>query len=91
VQAIEGLLAAMPEHRTYTPDVEALGRAAVLNGVLSRRQGYAKDDRLRALQDCTLFLQAYRLGLTVLTANLSDFDLLLQLFPEGRVLFYRAL
>ena len=48
-----------------------------------------KDGRLRALQDCTLFLQAQKLGLVVLTANVSDYDILLQLIPAGRALFYR--
>jgi hypothetical protein len=27
--------------------------------------------------------------LVVLTANVSDYDMLLQLIPEGRALFYR--
>jgi hypothetical protein len=58
--------------------------------VLSQLQGYARDMQLKALQDCTLFLQAQKLGLTVLTANLFEFDLLLQLVSGGRVLFYRA-
>jgi hypothetical protein len=33
--------------------------------------------------------QAHRLGLIVLTANVSDDDILLQLIPSGRILFYR--
>lgn len=57
--------------------------------VLSRLQGYGADRRFRALGDCILFLQAQKLGLTVLTANVGDFDPLLQLLPSGRVLFYR--
>ena len=36
-----------------------------------------------------LFLQAQKLGLVVLTANVSDYDILLQLIPTGRALFYR--
>ncbi|MGO9483896.1 MAG: hypothetical protein ACLPX9_04845 [Rhodomicrobium sp.] len=44
---------------------------------------------MRALQDCVLFLQARKLGLSVLTANVSDYDILLQLVPERRALFYR--
>jgi len=36
-----------------------------------------------------LFLQAQKLGFTVLTANIVDFDILLQLLPAGRVLLYR--
>ncbi len=81
---------AMPPHRIFAPDVEVLGRAALLSGILCRLQGYEKDGRLRALQDCVLFLQAQKLGLIALTANISDYDILLQLIPTGRALFYRA-
>ena len=80
---------AMPPHRIFAPDTEALGRGALLSGILCRLQGYKKDSKLRALQDCTLFLQAQKLGLVVLTANFSDYDILLQLIPQGRALFYR--
>jgi hypothetical protein len=48
-----------------------------------------RDAKLRALHDCTLFLQAQKLGFVVLTANVSDFDILLQRIPAGRTLFYR--
>jgi hypothetical protein len=80
---------AMPPHRIFPPDAEVLGRAALLSGILCRLQGYGKDAKLRALQDCVLFLQAQKLGLVVLTANVGDYDILLQLIPAGRVLFYR--
>jgi hypothetical protein len=80
----------MPSYRIFAPDTEVLGRAALLSGILCRLQGYEKDGRLRALQDCVLFLQAQKLGLVVLTANVSDYDILLQLIPAGRVLFYRS-
>ena len=81
---------AMPPHRIFAPDTEILGRAALLSGILCRLQGYEKDGRLRALQDCVLFLQAQKLGLIVVTANVGDYDILLQLIPAGRVLFYRS-
>jgi len=74
----------MPPHRVFVPDAEVLGRAALLSGILCRLQGYEKDGKLRALQDCVLFLQAQKLGLLVLTANVSDYDILLQLIPAGR-------
>ena len=80
---------AMPPYRIFAPDAEVLGRAALLSGILCRLQGYEKDGKLRALQDCVLFLQAQKLGLVVLTANVSDYDILLQLLPAGRALFYR--
>lgn len=79
---------AMPPHRIFAPDVEVLGRAALLSGILCRLQGYEKNGKLRALQDCVLFLQAQKLGLVVLTANVGDYDILLQLIPAGRALFY---
>ncbi|MDB5441275.1 MAG: DNA-binding protein [Caulobacteraceae bacterium] len=90
VKLIRSELEAMPHHRVFASDVEVLGRAALLAGILSRLQGYARDAKLKAPQDCVLFLQAQKLGCTVLTANIADFDLLLQLVPAGRVLFYRT-
>ncbi|CAN7604014.1 hypothetical protein LJR164_004531 [Phenylobacterium sp. LjRoot164] len=80
---------AMPEHRVFVPDSEVLGRAALLAGILARLQGYNRDARQKALHDCVLFLQAQKLGFTLLSANVAEFDLLLQLIPAGRALFYR--
>lgn len=90
IDVIGRQIRAMPPHRIFAPDIEVLGRAALLSGILCRLQGYDKDGKLRALQDCVLFLQAQKLGLVVLTANVADYDILLQLIPAGRVLFYRS-
>jgi hypothetical protein len=89
IAVIRKQIRAMPPHRIFAPDTEVLGRAALLSGMLCRLQSYEKDGKLRALQDCVLFLQAQKLGLVVLTANVGDFDILLQLHPAGRALFYR--
>lgn len=89
VAAIGYFIRSMPPYRVSTPDADVLGRAALLSGVLCRLQGHATDRKQRALQDCVLFLQALKLGFTILTANIGDFDVLLQLLPAGRVLFYR--
>ena len=89
ITAIGGLIKAMPPHRIFAPDTDVLGRAAPLSGILCRVQGYGRDNKLRALQDCVLFLQALKLGLVALTANVSDYDILLQLVAAGRALFYR--
>nr|WP_156382316.1 DNA-binding protein [Aureimonas sp. Leaf460] len=86
---IERLVRAMPEHRQLVPDADVIGRAAVLAGMLGRTQGYANDDKMKALNDCTLFLQTEKFGLTLLTANIAEFDVLLQVRPQGRVLLYR--
>lgn len=79
----------MRPHRMFTPDADTLGRAAILSGVLCRIQGYAKDDRYRSLNDCLLFLQAAKLGFTLVSRNVRDFDVLLQIVPKTRVLLYR--
>lgn len=81
----------MPSHRVFAPDPDVLGRAALLSGMLCRLQGYKSDARLRALHDCVLFLQAQKLGFTVLTGNIRDFDYLLQMIPIGRVVMYRQI
>jgi hypothetical protein len=80
---------AMPPHRIFAPDSEVLGRAALLSGLLCRLQAYGKEGKLRALLDCVLLLQAQSFGLVALTANVNDYDILLQLLPTARVLFYR--
>jgi hypothetical protein len=80
----------MRPHRVFAPDPDVLGRAALLSGILCRLQGYGSTDRFRALHDCVLFLQAQKLGFTLLTANVSDFDYMLQLIPAARVLLYRS-
>lgn len=89
IDAIRGQIGSIPSHRLFTPDADVLGRAALLAGILCRVQGYAGDNKLRLLQDCVLFLQAHKHGLAILTGNIGDFDLLLQLIPSGRALFYR--
>jgi predicted nucleic acid-binding protein len=89
VAEIRGLVRSMPAHRIFAPDVGVLGRAALLSGIVCRLQGYGADAKLRALHDCVLLLQAHKLGLTLLTANVADFDILLQVLPAGRVLLYR--
>ncbi|WGS02961.1 DNA-binding protein (plasmid) [Bradyrhizobium sp. ISRA443] len=89
IKQIGALIASMPLYRIFAPDADIAGRAALLSGMLCRLQGYRNDDKLRALQDRVLFLQVQKAGFTVLTANVADFDYLLQLVPTGRVLFYR--
>jgi predicted nucleic acid-binding protein len=42
------------------------------------------------LNDALLFATARKHGCTVLTRNVIDFDLLAQLDPSGRVIFYQS-
>jgi predicted nucleic acid-binding protein len=77
-----------PTHRTIAPDRELWLEAGVLSGLLARLQDYGAADRRRALNDALLFATARKHGLTVLTRNTKDFDLLQQLEPACGVLFY---
>ena len=77
-----------PAHRTIEPDSEVWLVAGILSGLLSRLQSYDAADRRRVLNDALIFETARKHGLTVLTRNISDLDLLQQLEPSGRVLFY---
>jgi predicted nucleic acid-binding protein len=77
-----------PVHRTIAPDREAWIEAGVLCGVLARLQGYGRMERRRMMNDALLFATARNNGLTLLTRNVSDFDLLQQLDPSVSILFY---
>ncbi|WP_247769460.1 DNA-binding protein [Bradyrhizobium sp. 192] len=91
IEVIGRQIRAMPPHRIFAPDTEVLGRAALLSGILCRLQGYEKDAKLRALQDCVLFLQAQKLGLVVLTANVGDYDTLLAHSSRARAVLSREM
>jgi hypothetical protein len=77
-----------PVHRIVNPDREVWRDAGILAGLLARVQQYGKAEQRKSLNDALIFLSAVKAGLTVLTRNLSDFDLLTQLAPYGKVLFY---
>ncbi|MCJ2104117.1 DNA-binding protein [Methylobacterium sp. E-041] len=90
VAAIEAAIDAMPAHRLFVPDADILAQAAVYAGILARVQGYGRDERMKALHDCVLFVQAMKHGVAVLTRNVREFDALLQMRADGRVLFCRT-
>lgn len=89
VESIGEAVKMMEPRRLVEPDAEVAGRGALLGGVLSRIQNHDRASKLRSVNDGILFLQTAKLGLTLLTRNVSDFDYLLQMAPTGRVLFYR--
>jgi predicted nucleic acid-binding protein len=68
-----------PQHRVLVPD---------LAGLLARLQSYGKSERRRAMNDALIFLSAAKHGCDVLTRNTTDFDLLMQVAPWGRAMFY---
>jgi predicted nucleic acid-binding protein len=76
------------DHRILNPDRQTWRDAGVVAGLLARLQQYGKADQRRVFNDALILLSATKAGLVVLTRNISDFDLLLQLVPWGKVLFY---
>jgi predicted nucleic acid-binding protein len=89
IEAIAQIVERRPEYRTIAPDAEVWREAGILSGTLARLQGYGKDQRRRVLNDALLFASARKHGCAVLTRNVADFDLLQQLDPSGRILFYK--
>jgi predicted nucleic acid-binding protein len=79
-----------PSHRILTPDRDAWREAGILAGLLARLQRYGKNEQRRALNDALIFLTAAKNGCVVLTRNLSDFDLLMQLDVSGQAVFYES-
>jgi predicted nucleic acid-binding protein len=90
IDRIAAIIDQRPAQRTIVPDVIVWREASILSGILARLQGFDKSQRRRLLNDALLFVTARRHGCTLLTRNVSDFDLMQQLEPAGRVLFYRV-
>src|SRR5439155_21496847 len=87
---VRGVLQDMAPFRTHAPTTDILGAAGILAGLL-RRLSHRHDGEDGALfTDACLYLQARKLGFTVLTRNIRDFDLLNQVVADGRVIFYRS-
>jgi predicted nucleic acid-binding protein len=88
VAKISEVIDKRPSHRSVSPDQSIWRDAGAITAILSRLQGYSRADRQRLLNDALIFCTARKHGLTVLTRNISDFDLLQQIDPAGKVLFY---
>jgi predicted nucleic acid-binding protein len=86
---IAAMLARMPSEQLVGPSQAAWDGAGALAGTLARTQGLAKGAHLALLLDAAILLAAVERKAAVITANVRDFDLLLQLRPDAKVLFYR--
>lgn len=89
--AVQQVLASVerrPAHRILNPDREVWREAGILAGLLARLQKYRKSEQRRAMNEALLFLSAAKHGCSVLTRNISDFDLLMQRTPYGKSIFY---
>jgi predicted nucleic acid-binding protein len=90
VDKIAAVIGQRPTQRTIVPDAAVWREAGILSGILARLQGFDKGQRRRLMNGALLFVTARRHGCTLLARNLGDFDLMQQLEPVGRVLFYRT-
>ncbi len=90
IKQITGIVNRISPYRSLAPDREVWHEAGILTGTIARIQGTPKPDRRRILNDALIFATARKYGHTVLTRNTTDFDLLHQLDPSGRVVFYRV-
>jgi predicted nucleic acid-binding protein len=81
----------IPPHRLYAPGSDVWGSGGMLAGLMFRLRGYPKNrgHERKLLNDASLYIHARKLGCSVLTSNVEDFDILNQLVPSGRVIFYR--
>lgn len=87
--AYDKTIAGIRPHRLSAPSVSAIAEAGILSGMLARLKPLPKEKRPSLFNDAVIFLQALEEGRTVVTRNIGDFDMLQQLVPSGRVLFYR--
>ena len=84
------VLRRVPPYRTHSPEANDWTGAGLLVGMVARLNGLDAHARRKLLSDALVLLTARRLGATVLTANVNDFDLLAQLVTDGKVAFYRT-
>lgn len=80
-----------PIHQILTPERDIWREAGILAVLLARFQGYGKNERRKALNDALIFFTATKNGCVVLTRNILEFDLLMQLDTRGQAIFYDAL
>jgi hypothetical protein len=85
---IQETLARVPPVRTAVPGAACWIEAAVLAGTLARTQGIPRADRRKLQNDALLFLMAEETRAVLVSRNLRDLDLLLQMKPEVQVLLY---
>jgi predicted nucleic acid-binding protein len=74
--------------RTVAPSADAWVEASVMAAILARTQGLPQSDRRKLLNDALIFLCAAETGAVLVSRNVRDMDLLLQLKPDVALLLY---
>ena len=90
LKELAGTINEIPPHRVEAVTPGTMLEAGIMSGLVYRMGGFQPHQTLHAINDAAIFLHALENGHTVLTRNLRDFDLMQQILPAGRVLFYRA-
>lgn len=82
------LIGTVPDHRLLIPDQEVWAEAGLIAGTLSRTQGFQPYQRKECLNDALIYLSAAKAGISVLTANRDEFDLIQQLAGRGQFVHF---
>ena len=85
---IARMLATIPETAIVDTTPAGWAKAGALAGWLARTQGFAGDRRGALFNDALLFVTAQELGMTLLSGNIRDMDMLLQIGGPADVLLY---
>jgi predicted nucleic acid-binding protein len=88
LQTIAETIGAIPPHRLESATADVVIEAGILAGLVFRLCHLQPGQEVAALSDAIVYLHAMSNGLTVLTRNIRDFDVMNQILPDGRVLFY---
>ena len=78
----------IPENRMLDPDAKIWVDAGLIAGTLARTQNFQPHQRKECFNDALILLTAARAGLPVLTSNRDEFDLIQQIAPESRFVYY---
>lgn len=84
------LFSSIPRNRLLAPDLEILAQAGVISGILARTQNYGRSQLKDLFNDAAIYLTAARLGISLLTANRDDHDLIQQVAGHGAFIYYAA-
>jgi predicted nucleic acid-binding protein len=86
----ENLLRRIPAHRVINPDADLHIQSGIITGLLARLLFLPKGAHRQRINDALLCLTAHKAGAAILTADVSDFDLIQQLVPSASVIYYET-
>lgn len=103
LKAIHAILSSIDETDIVSPNEIAWIKAGVISGTLARTQYGAKAKsaltkeenacrqglRRRLMNDALIFLSASEANAILVSANIKDMDLMLQIIPNANILLYR--